>query len=676
MTNYGTELYDSSLEKFLNGMDKIINANPLSEREAKALDFLERLYNSRHNIILDKEGNKEKFDLKDLFIGLYYAYYDGIPFNTLEKHKNRITFSNVKEENIGPKIIGLLRKIDNPDDNSLNDFLCIPYNYKTSTDEFIKERVKKLEDKGLIDVLQTYHNKIRIYCESEEDREHFTLLFKKNPDALIKTLQVISTFSLSLRILEMQSKDDNYSSENGYDLYKMSDIDFIVEAVFDKIKGRIEKLKEKKKANEIKSANAQQTKSIINNVLKRYEDTGIYKLRESEFKSIPDDNMLGAILLLKSILIHNNDRDKRICDRLHDNDNLTSLKQIFKESCFSFDNLTIEQAEVLIEKKSLNEIKEILDLFTSTNEYSTSFPIYDILLLSSKEIIIKINQLLKDRKISIEFIENNPEIFIENIPEELQDLTTIKDAKHILLLNNISSLEENSINTYSLSTSSFNSVLLMNNQEIKDRLDLINSYKLQFKDAKDYSIFFDPELIRKVDAFIELGFAEFIKNRPNYIFHNIDNSIKRLRVCRSCGMTFNKYEEIDKVIRTTQFVIDGNLISDNDLDTFIPDATKVEANPVALTQIINSKITKVEDKEIPELEQYKKNPLVYKINGVTVSRQKVLRNLSILENSETCKNLPRNILLFNALICGSVFDYHQLAILNNSLNQDIEKLEK
>lgn len=674
MANYSIELTDSALEKFLSQTDVIINKEPISKDKENALEFLKRLYDLRHNI---KRKDKEERDtIKELFIGLYYSYCDKFQFDKLLENIDKIDFSKVNKCNRSQKLISLLKNVDDPESNILNEFLCIPYNYESSQDEFIKEIIKKLKGKGLIKILEEYHELLKIYCKNEEAKEYFTLLLKKGSNALVEALQFASTISLWIKVYEAESKDDKYSSENGYDLYKNDSIKHIIDKAFKKIKNKIDELESYRKEQEIKQDTSKQVKKTIEAVLNRYEEEGIYTLKDQEWKELSEQYSSGTTLLLKSILLHNKERDLRMCNRLHDNDRLTSLKQIFKESCFSFDTITSYQAENLIEKKSLDEIKEILDLFTSTNEYSTSFPIYDILLLSSKDIIIKINQLLKDRKISIGFIENNPEIFIDNIPEELQNLTSIKDAKHTLLMNNVSLLDGNSINTYNLSNSSFSSILLMDNQTVQERLELINSYKLQYKDAKDFSIFLNPELIKKVDSFIELGFAEFIKNRPNYITESIDTSIKRLRICRDRGMAFNKYEEIDKVIRSTQFSIDGNLISDDELDNFIPDATKIEVNLDAFAQIMNSKIRKIEDKEIPELEQYKKNPLVYKINGVTISRQKVLRNLSILENSDKCKNLPRNILLFNALVCGSIFDYYQLAILNNSLNQDIEKLEK
>ena len=71
-------------------------------------------------------------------------------------------------------------------------------------------------------------------------------------------------------------------------------------------------------------------------------------------------------------------------------------------------------------------------------------------------------------------------------------------------------------------------------------------------------------------------------------------------------------------------------------------------------------------------EQYKKNEQVYDINGVKVSRNKVLRNYRILSNANP--DVSDNELIFNSIIFGSLYNSDDLDNLSTAMNINTESV--
>ena len=147
-------------------------------------------------------------------------------------------------------------------------------------------------------------------------------------------------------------------------------------------------------------------------------------------------------------------------------------------------------------------------------------------------------------------------------------------------------------------------------------------------------------------------------------------------MCRLFGIELESGTKLPSMITNPQFKIHDNLICDNDLDEYIPNAVPRFADANAFEAIERSQVTIAKDKEIPELKSYQKGNLTYKIGNIIISRLKVLRNLSIINQSDLSSGLSREQIIFNAMIHGSNLSDDELTNLSRQLKEEIKKLQR
>lgn len=218
----------------------------------------------------------------------------------------------------------------------------------------------------------------------------------------------------------------------------------------------------------------------------------------------------------------------------------------------------------------------------------------------------ELSKYIKKGIINLNFIKSNPVIF---------------DCSSDIYNNvvaNIANITQREINpTYIVDNQS---VLLIPNEVLKSNLDVICEYSLKNKLTKgaDFSVLNDGGLAEKLDVIIELGYENLLSSNISIASYSMDDW-KKLQVLRC--MNFEVLEEdVLDVLRSKSFIVDQG-----EIDNYIFKA---------LDTTENSKLNNIPSTFVSlnnPLEEYSVSNLAYSIGGVTVSRNKVKRNLGKLQ---------------------------------------------
>lgn len=367
--------------------------------------------------------------------------------------------------------------------------------------------------------------------------------------------------------------------------------------------------------------------------------------------------------LLEYSLIHNRNLYLKIEQELKEEEKLTILEQLFRNSYFKFSRLTDEEKKHIALYGNIESIRKMMELF-SDKRFSflknKKFPIGDILVLSNPGIVNTISKLLNQNLISNSFVEKYPEIFVDTISNELKEQMRIKDGRFSDLLSNIDELRKRKISTNRVSNSS-PSVLILDKETLKSNLELIDEYDISYGKIRNFEFFQDLSRIKFLDQFIELGLYDMIKNSPDMINQDAYKIINRIKLCIQLGIPIQNIDtlKLNSVITDETFKIGGMSISDDEVGKYVLNATRYYEDAEAFKILSTSQRKKTNfDYEPNCLSNFIENPQVYNINGVFVSRNKVISNYQTLKESDI--SLSDEQTIFNSIIHGGIFNSSEL----------------
>lgn len=639
-----------ALRTFLSERMKTIGLTP---EQKEALDFLNKVYEKRRNLT--------ELDSYDFLTAIIYAYSDKSLNNIINVefiHKNikSIDISTATKPSIVTELQEIIINVFNK--GIINQFLRLPFDYKGSQEEKIKNNYDCVVEHGELPTLERFHHILKEYfCHNEESRDFFTSLIATNPLGLLAGLGFIIIYN------------------NGKKEFGENCEQFLEKRLSGPVELIENKIREMEKERKTKAKYADKVRKAANALINRVELDELIEITEEEFEDLNSYDAGLAKKLLTITLKHNLGCFTETIKRLENESDKEELEKAYRNSCFSYDLLSEDQKRVLGQYGNITRITKLLEILSNSGIYDDSFPIYDILLLSDENIVNEITRLIIEKKISIDFVKKNPSIFVRKINEKLLDYTNIDNASYGVFKSNYDSLRACKIDTLTVSKVS-SKTLLMDHNALEKVISLINAYGLHYASSNDYSLFEKPKLIEIADSFIELGLENFIRMNPQYIRENSGIILKRLQMCKLFGIEFESGAKLPSMITNPQFKIYDNLISDNDLDDYIPNAVPRFADANAFEAIERSQVTIEPDKEIPELKAYQKGDLTYKIGNTIISRLKVLRNLSIIDQSDLSSGLSREQRIFNAMIHGSNLSDDELTNLSRQLKEEIKKLQR
>lgn len=671
---------------------KIVSTS-LSYDEQKELEFLEKfVYNMEEN----DNFSPHDLDMNDLVIAFIRAKNKNEVFEIIEQKVRTLNFNKLSDYDTVLEFNDLLKEFLEKDCCVFLPEMTFDYD-RTSSEAMI------LAEEGLDVTLDKMHRWLKkTLCQTEEQRKLFFELLEKYSVELSTAMMAvgaINTIKKTIPLVEKPSEDKrktvkdfkefdpaNFANRRAinplhieYNSPEFTYEDVVeimnIDEMIGECRRRIEEIKRIPTKKEKENKNITKKRDKVLGIIRSFDFNKPITLTKGMYESITDERI--KYLILRALIFHNLKFQEKTIERLEKEENISKIEKLFKKSCFSFNDLDSSMRQNLSLYGNIDDIEKMLALFTESELkiYNDCFPIYDVLLLSKPSIVATINKLITGNVISQEFVRDNPSIFVQEIDETLLDKTErIKEGTFNLLINNINQLKERKINTLDVSNSRNSRALLKDNNEVKAILELINDYELDYSTNTDYGLLENPKLIRIVDRFIELGLGSFIKNNTCLINEDALVYLDRMELYKSIGVSLLNDGNLSSKITSGCFRMGKNVISDEDLKDYIPNSVNRYLDADCYKALAESDTIRPSIQHILELKEFETSDLEYTINGIIISKQKVLRNMSILE--EKCPSIDRQKLLFNSLIYGSVLDEEKLDKLSRSLDESIKKLEK
>lgn len=400
-----------------------------------------------------------------------------------------------------------------------------------------------------------------------------------------------------------------------------------------------------KEAKDIVKKTNKQIKSLeeLDYKLKYVNPDRLLKIDSIEGLIIDDEIKYNYLLF---VLEHNNAIYKKEEEKNieFNNNGFNKLEILFSKYGFNFNDFNEEEKTNIINNTTHNQVETILNsikyselLFIS--DYVSEFA--KIIVSSKPEIIKFIDVLLKNKIIDKKFIFKNINILCDT-------------NEYNNLYNNIKCLSDVGINLNNLFKDN-QDILLSNNQKLIEKINILNEYQLKLnkEDVYNFKILKDDSMLDLLDNFIELGLKDIILENPKYLDVNGFDIIKRIMICNLIGINpINKSNKIIGSINT------GNnfYLEPKDYDNFIIDYKEDYQNPLCVNVLKANPCTIISSsiknhnfiKKLDEL--YMKDELTYIINGVIISRNRVLRNLEVLSNNLSHNDIDISDLVYQAVL--------------------------
>ena len=651
-----------------------IKSAELTEEQQKELRFLERI---NYDIRLHGKDALMKMNLYDLVTALFYSTMKDVTLDEAREYANKLHLEGIGRYNLCFEIAGIMKPASDLD--LVDEMARIPYDY-SKNDPYYQMIKKAGLEKDLIELHKLLKSTL---CPTEEAKEALFELMDIDGKYLADALIIVGATNRMRTENERREKQAagffGFMSES-----EEAEMDFTISLrvtkglqTLDSLQNRINEIKRIPKQIEKDNNNINKRKEKVISIVKSFDLSKPIDINPSTFESLKDEKI--KYIVIRYILLHNSKFQAQTVERIKQEENIDVLEKIFKKSCFRFDALTDEQKQNLSLYGNMDDIEKMMALFTESKFkiYDDNFPIYEILLLSKPSIVSTINKLIDTNRIAPMFAKLFPTIFIDEVEDEkLTELTGVKKGCYSALLSNIDRLKDKKINTNSLSKSVDVEALIQSEEKLTSVLNLIDRYKLNYASSSDFSLLSHPELISIADRFIELGLSKFIRNNPKYINKETFGFLNRMELCRELGMDIIVDNKLSPRIMDQYFRVGRNVISDEELKEYVPNAVNYYLDDKAYKAIATNKDMNLSEQEIKELESFSVSDYEYDINGIIISKPKVLRNMAILNSNSDCSNLTRQEKLFNSIICGSVLDEDKIRRLTSTLTETFKKLEK
>ena len=321
-------------------------------------------------------------------------------------------------------------------------------------------------------------------------------------------------------------------------------------------------------------------------------------------------------------------------------------------------SLTLFNNKDLIIKRNIKELEEILKALHKGKIDFSNFKekdFFNILVYGNIKDIKYIFTLYESKIINEEFIYLNPTIFLNensNIPNPLFNK----------LVNNFRLLESLNLtydNYYD------NQILLLDHERLILNIQLLKTYMKKFSNKNLWcSLIINPILFKLIDFFIENG-VDYSKlsftNLNNY--QQIELLIKKIFIALNCNIMFIKNNMIDIGILNT--------IKDEEIDNYVVSETNYNIPIDVLDEFKKTKTVGINYgvENLVKFDEFlnSHDGNMYFGNNIIISKNKFLRNLTILINLE---NYLLDELIFYALIYDSFLSDKDIKLIKSILKHE------
>ena len=373
-------------------------------------------------------------------------------------------------------------------------------------------------------------------------------------------------------------------------------------------------------------------KKVYETINKACENNEIIKYDDSFFGSISDYEL--KMRILKEIYKYN----QVIYDKVNKKYNIAIANSVlnFKELLLSYGIIFNEYQLRKITTKDIYDVEEILK-YLKVKGFDSPENLSEIILLTDLETVKKYVSLMESGIISKELLINNIELFNKN------------SNLYINLSKNLEYINERGINPYSFQSSQH--VLLLDYNTFKYNIEILDSYNFlnYIKVEDNYTFFEDNNLDLAIDILLELGLEEYLEE--DLALLNYSNRFNRLRLLKSLNITISSKEELIKYLVDNKFFVPDSKLDEyiyNSVDYFI-DHDNSDYNDLS----------------------YYTTPRTYKIGNLIFSKNRVLRNLSLMEN-----NLSEKQRLVHAFLDGAFLTDDELEEFKKIVIRDKRKVLK
>lgn len=195
---------------------------------------------------------------------------------------------------------------------------------------------------------------------------------------------------------------------------------------------------------------------------------------------------------------------------------------------------------------------------------------------------------------------------------------------------------------------------------VKENIAAIDNYNLlsSLKNTSSLDFLDTSDLEERIDQGLELGFEDFFDVSLD-LLNEEEKKLKRIVILRRLGYEIDSYEDILEVLAKKNFVV-----LDDEIDQYIFDKTKY---------IDGEDILEYRDKQdyLDCLEPYSKTKLTYNIDGVIIAKNKVKRNLDLIQEPSI---LEKDFL--KCLLKGSIVDQDEYDKVVGVVKKDTKEYKK
>ena len=498
---------------------------------------------------LEENENKNRSYFKDVLSQIndnYNYIYDfiiGISENLILELLDDIHYENKKDflldfNEIRNKLLSYNGdytnlKLDDGENNTINLFkkLITDFvNVKDDDKDYVLDFKDRLDNnKSLLENDYDLLEKI-IYLFEKDDAN---VLFEEAMDYLNRyNISLIRKYSKKEKKKVVYKKVGDSNSINVTPFENMVSFDYVP-----KEKTRVNKKRKVEDKSELKREETKDIKKLFNEYGFDYEN--VCRIYADGIKSF------------------NFDETKEFLEYLNDN---SILKDVDKNG---------KILGLLLTKSNLNKFRDANDILR--NKYS----------LNDKSI----EQTLK--RYTLVYCDDEINNFTNNV--QLLNLCGIKDINVVIsdnimfLLNNYNDnlnvynkLNDMGINANNLFKNALN-VVSINNELLFKNIDVLCSYGFDLRDEEDYksfSVLLINDLARTLDMFIEMGYSEFIHDKPELTLRNIKSLIIK-RILFAYKNNLNIWDNVkddspNKInYEYEKFIKNRNVLNDSEINLLI-----------------------------------------------------------------------------------------------------------
>lgn len=211
-------------------------------------------------------------------------------------------------------------------------------------------------------------------------------------------------------------------------------------------------------------------------------------------------------------------------------------------------------------------------------------------------------------------------IITKNLLVNHPNLFNIRSKEYENMMRNLATAKQYNINPHYFTTTE--EILLTPHKNFSNNIATLDNYQLisSMKTGLDISFLNAVDLTVAIDTLLELGLETNLESNIELLNHR--KRFNRLRILKELNIPLTSTEQVLEVLTTDKFYLPDSLIPSyiyNAVDHSLPEN-------VTLLDTPKKKLS-----ELTRLEEYSKTSRTYDFNGVTISKNRVVRNLELVK---------------------------------------------